>query len=461
MKPYRYIRSKCTGVLLLCALVLAAGATSGAEQARRTQKAKPIQTTPVKPKRRPARMLLPEEKVARPNKEIDAYIRAEMRKNRLVGLGLGVVRNGNVSYLKGYGWQDREARIPVHSRKTMFRWASISKTITAIAAKKLELAGKLKLDNVVSIYYPDFHPPKSYLRKCSPGSKTNHKGKEISCEDGFFEIPLELQERYVTMRMLLGHLAGIMHYSNGKDSPVPPESVINDPAQNKGFAWALDYFINKPLVNKPRQKMSYTTFGFNLAGAVVEKAGGNSFHNQVVAAVAQPLGMTTLQPDYQWKSIPNRAVGYEKKADPEDGKPSATLASSDTVVRQGSSDVSWKLPGGGYISTVRDLARYCGGLMGEKIMRRKELEAMWVSQKTAGGSTTGVGLSFFLGGRDGHRNVTHSGSQQKAVTYLNLAPDDNLCVVVMSNSTYADVKKIAQDVEDIVREQTRKATLKN
>ncbi len=125
---------------LAAMMVLAHAAVDPVDaQTPRRQQRRPARQT-VTPKRTPARLRLPEEKVANPNGDIDQYIRAEMQRQRLVGLGLGVVHNGAVIYLKGHGWQDREARIPVNSWQTMFRWASISQTLTAISAVKLERA---------------------------------------------------------------------------------------------------------------------------------------------------------------------------------------------------------------------------------------------------------------------------------------------------------------------------------
>src|SRR6476619_5321730 len=63
--------------------------------------------------------------VARSN-AVDAAVRAEMDRQRAVGLALGVVRGGEVVYLKGYGLADRENGVPV-TNNTLFRWASCSK----------------------------------------------------------------------------------------------------------------------------------------------------------------------------------------------------------------------------------------------------------------------------------------------------------------------------------------------
>ncbi|MBI4461559.1 MAG: beta-lactamase family protein [Acidobacteria bacterium] len=406
---------------------------------------------------------LPEEKVPQPNREVDDYVKAEMTRQNLVGVALGVVQDGKILYLKGYGWGDREARVPVRSRQTMFRWASISKTLTAIAALHLVHEGKLDLDRPITDYLRDYQVPETYLRGCTAGV-VQLKNKLIPCVDGFHEFPLEPSERVITMRMLLGHLGGIMHYQNGKGDPVPPASVTDDPKKNTGIAWALDYFGRRPLVAKPGTEYHYTTFGFNLAGAAVEKAGGKPYAQQVSERIAQRLGLKTLQPDYEWKAIAHRAVGYyrARESAPGDSRPAGNLAARPAVriLRQGSTDVSWKLPGGGFVSTIEDMALYCGGLMDDKLLAPEMKQQAWTTQKDAEGKETGYGLGFGVAARNGRRLVSHSGSQEKTRTRLNLYPDDRLCIVVMSNTIHADVGRIATGVEDIVRSQPATTVLK-
>ncbi|MEE8586535.1 MAG: serine hydrolase domain-containing protein, partial [Acidobacteriota bacterium] len=256
------------------------------------------------------------------------------------------------------------------------------------------------------------------------------------CKDGKREVGLAEDEGNITMRQLLGHLGGIMHYSNGRGSPVPPQSKANHPETNQGFAWALDYFTSKPLVARPGTAHRYTTFGFNLAGAVIEKAGKRPFAQQLQERIAGPLGLKSLQPDYEWAEIPDRAVGYRLRG----------IFNN----RQGSDDVSWKLPGGGVLSTVEDLTNYCKGLVGDGFLSQQEKELLWTSQTTADGKQTGYGMGFGVEDGAGQKRVTHGGSQQKAKTYLLAVPAQKSCVTVMSNSVQANPRKIAVGLLDLL-----------
>ncbi|MDA7916183.1 beta-lactamase family protein [Verrucomicrobia bacterium] len=325
--------------------------------------------------------------------EIDRAAREEMAKQGIVGATVGIIRDNRIVYLQAYGLDDPEKSIPMDTDK-LFRWASISKPLTALAAMQLWEMGDLDLDADVRLYVPEFPD----------------KGVEI------------------TMRQLLGHQGGIVHYSNGKvigtkreyDSPHPFEDVVH----------ALDGFNESPLVNQPGAKYSYSTRGYILASAVVQKAGKERFADQVQRRIAEPQGMQSLQPDYQWKDIPNRALGYRK-----------TLG---VIRRSSNTDVSWKLGGGGYISTVGDLARLAEGLLNGKLVEPKTFELMSKPQKTSTGKQTSYGLGFSMAGEGEDWSVSHSGSQEKVKTLLSIYPNRGTGIVIMCNSEHASPKQFGE-----------------
>ena len=344
---------------------------------------------------------------------MDEAARAEMGRQQIVGLAVGVIQEGRISYLKGYGWADRENRIPV-SRKTMFRWASISKSLTALSAMQLWEKDRLKLDGDVRQYVPEFPD----------------------------------QGQRITPRQLLSHQGGIVHYSNGPvvvtlrqyDQPNPFENVL----------FALDTFKASPLVNVPGEKYAYTTHGFILLSTAVERAGEQKFAHQVRDRIAKPLGMETLQPDYQWIDIPNRTIGYRKR--------------QNKIVVSSNTDVSWKLGGGGYISNIDDLAKLGEGLLKGKLVKPETLKLMWTPRKTSTGKQTSYGLGFrqwnYVDGQlqGASTNspeselkdkitiqlIGHSGSQEKTKTLLALGPSQKFGMVLMANSEHTKIYEIAE-----------------
>lgn len=326
---------------------------------------------------------------------IDAAVADGMRRDGAVGMAVGVIDGDRIVYLKGYGYADREAKTPVTTR-TMFRWASVSKPLAAIAALQLAEQGRLDLDADVRRYVPEF-PDKG--------------------------VP-------VTTRELLCHQGGIVHYDNGP--VVRSERTYADAHPFADVVTALDAFKDSPLVNRPGEKYSYSTHGYMLVAAVVQRAGSEPFERQVRERIARPLHLATLQPDYQWVGIPRRAVGYVK-----DGE---------AIVRSTDTDVSWKLGGGGYISDIADFAGFAKGLIDGRLVSAATQAAMWTPQKTAGGGATGYGLGFMIADDGDRLRVAHSGSQEKTRTWLAIWPHERRGIVVMTNSEWVDPKKYAEPV---------------
>jgi CubicO group peptidase (beta-lactamase class C family) len=218
---------------------------------------------------------------------------------------------------------------------------------------------------------------------------------------------------------------------------VKVEKSYADPHPFADVVAALDNFKDSPLVNRPGEKYAYSTHGFILLSAVVERAGRQRYADQVAERIAGPLGMTSFRPDYEWEDVPNRAVGYRGKAEAHERRP-------DDQVQ----DVSWKLGGGGFTSTAVDLARFGVGLIDRRLVSEESERVMWTVVKPA--DPTGAkpyGSGFFVIERPGGTKwVGHDGSQQKARTALILDPAGRRGIAVMSNSEWADVMTLAMSL---------------
>lgn len=318
---------------------------------------------------------------------VDQAVREEMERQELVGVAIGVIREGRIVYTAGYGLADRENEVPV-TDDTMFRWASISKPVTAVAAMQLVEAGELDLEADVRAYVPEFPD----------------KGAPISTEQ------------------LLSHLSGIVHYRNGPVERQPRDYETDHPFES--VILALDTFAPSPLVSQPGERYSYSTHAYILASAVVERAGEGTFWAQVQERICEPLGLTTLQPDYQWLDIPNRAVGYRKIGE--------------HVFKTTNTDVSWKLGGGGFISNVHDLARFAAALMNHELVGDATSLDMWTPRVDRQGEATGYGLGLSVSRPNDTLRVAHNGSQEKARTRMVFYPEQRHGVVVMTNTEHAN-----------------------
>lgn len=328
---------------------------------------------------------------------IEDAIRKDMAAQRIVGLGVAIADANGLVWEGAYGFEDREANIAA-STATMYRWASVSKPMTAVAAMQLAKEGTLDLDADVRTLVPEF-----------PDKKQT-----------------------ITARQLLCHQGGIVHYSNGKVIRTQREYAEEHPF--KDCILALDMFKESPLIGVPGEQYAYTTHGYMLLGAVVERAAKKPFAEVVHQHIATPLGMTSLRPDYQWEEFPHRAKGYRKL--------------SGDIRESTNTDVSWKLAGGGWISTAGDMARFGGGVLGTKLVDRETRSLMWTRQTTSRGERTGYGLGFSLAERAGVLEISHGGSQEKAKTELRIYPcgEDGIAVAVMCNSEWVEPGGLAREV---------------
>ncbi|MBX7105219.1 MAG: beta-lactamase family protein, partial [Gemmataceae bacterium] len=327
----------------------------------------------------------------------DAAAKAALERDKLVGLAYGLIHGGRVAHTAGLGLADREAGVPV-STQTRFRWASVSKPLTAVAAMQLVQKGLLGLDDDVRKYVPEFPD----------------KGEKI------------------TVRHLLCHQSGIVHYANGK--VVKRQRDYTTPHPFADVVTALDTFCDSPLIHPPGAKYSYTTHGYMLLSAVVERAGKKPFAEQVQERIAKPLGLETLRPDYQWEEIPWRAIGYRK-------------LNGNEIHKSSNTDVSWKLGGGGYISTIDDFAGFAAGLTRHTLVDAATERLIWAPQNLADGKATNYGLGFGVAtDKAGRLRVSHSGSQEKTRTMLVIFPREQTGVVVMTNSEWANPGQIAMEI---------------
>jgi len=358
---------------------------------------------------------------AAPAPDLAAAVRArverEVAAQGLVGISVALADDHSIVYSAGFGFQDREGAVPA-AGTTMYRWASVSKPITAILALQLSHEGLLDLDADVRTYVPEF-PEKPHT---------------------------------ITARQLLCHQGGIVHYENGPVIRTQRTYIQDHPFESAILA--LDTFKDSPLVAEPGATYSYSTHGYMLLGAVVERAGKAPFPRLVRDRIIEPLRMTTLQPDYQWVRIPGRTKGYARRREDAAKPPSApgtpaAPAQPSPATPSTDTDVSWKLPGGGFISTVDDMARLGIGLLGDRLLDPQTRAEAWKRQNTRDGKVTGYGYGFGVDDRNGRLVVSHSGSQEKTATFLLILPREQtggVVVAVMCNTEGARLGPLAEDL---------------
>lgn len=329
---------------------------------------------------------------------VDQAVQAEIKEQQIVGVAIGVIREGKIVYTQGYGSADVEAQKPV-TENSVFNWASNSKPLIAVAALQLVQAQQLDLDSPISTYLP--------------------------------ELPSALQP--LTTRQLLCHQSGIPHYSNGKIVPaetIPTETEQLDPRE------AIKRFIRSPLIFSPGTKTEYSSHAYVLLSAVVQAAGKEPLELQLRERIIEPLGMSSFQLDVAYQQQTDWVRGYTRQ-----------LGFTKQVPDQAH---FWKHGAGGYKSNIKDFARFAIALANRELLSEETTQQMWTPQTLQDGKKTSYGLGVVVEGQGQRLKIWHNGAQDETKTQMDLYPASNHGVVVMSNSANCDPGRISKAIFRVI-----------
>jgi serine beta-lactamase-like protein LACTB, mitochondrial len=330
--------------------------------------------------------------------QIENTVSKFMAATSAPGIAVAVVMNGQEVWSEGFGMADLENSVPV-TPQTLFRLASVSKPITATAAMELWERHQLDLDAPVQKYCPAF-PKKEFA---------------------------------ISTRQLLGHLGGIRHYRSESEDDLESGNTkhFDDP-----IAGGLQFFANDPLVAKPGTEFHYSTQGFTLIGCAIEGASSEKYVDFVRENVFRPAGMTVTQWDDRVAVIPRRTRFYSK-------------AKNGAVVNANFLDPSYKIPGGGWLSSADDMSKFEIAILSDRLIKRETRDVMWTSRPQSprpGAEHIGYALGWGTSEIDGTTDYAHEGGQQGTSTSIIVVPERNAGVVVLINMDSLDVSSVAIDV---------------
>jgi serine beta-lactamase-like protein LACTB len=326
--------------------------------------------------------------------QLDHYLSEYYNTRDIPSVSAGAQHNGEI-WLGAKGFSDIENKLQA-TTKSVYRIASISKSITAVAVMQLVEKGKINLDEDARKYIPYF-PAKKWK---------------------------------FTTRQLLNHTSGIRNYRSGEEF----DSKIFFQTTRE----VVNYIAKDSLVYEPGTRFLYTTLGYNLLAAIVESVSGLSFADYVMKNIFVPAEMKSSYPDIQKMIIPKRVRGYDKNNYKE--FQNASLA-----------DLSIKIPGGGFLSTAEDLLKFSDNLLKGKLIKRTSLDSMLVPTKLKSGRTENYGLGFSFGvDESGRKFFGHSGIGTGFSSELLIYPDENVIVVSLINLRDNNTKSPAANLAAIV-----------
>ena len=321
--------------------------------------------------------------------EMETFVQAHLATGNFMGAVL-VARGDEVLFQDGYGMADLELDVP-NTTEFVFRLGSLTKQFTAAAILQLQEQGLLDINDTVDRYLPGYP-----------------HGDEI------------------TIYQLLNHTSGIPDYEYLESTLAYRNAVSLDALMAK--------FSGLPFDFTPGSQFKYSSSGYVILTAIIEKVSGQSYPDYLVEHIFQPLGMETTRYDNADTVLPGRASGYTW-----DG---------DAYHNAEFFDMSNAAGAGGLVSTVGDMYKWDRALYTDALLSPAVREAFFTPTVS-----TGDGLSYaygwFIRETPEHTQALHSGGINGFVTFVVRDAATQLYVVVLSNVEHGAAEDVAQGLAAI------------
>ncbi|MGD9561653.1 MAG: serine hydrolase domain-containing protein [Pyrinomonadaceae bacterium] len=314
---------------------------------------------------------------------LDGIIPLQLDRDNIAGATVAVVKDGQVLFAKGYGYADREKKLPVLPDQTMFRPGSISKLFTWTAVMQLYEQGKLDLDRDVNEYL-DFKIPDAF-------------GQPI------------------TLKHLLTHTPGF-------------EEQVKDLFKADGGSPDLGQHLKTHIparIFPPGTTPAYSNYGTALAGYIVERVSGRPFNDYIAENIFKPLGMehSTFAQPLPTELAGNMSSGYRLASDPPMPFEVVTV-----------------FPAGSLSSTANDMTRFMiahlkEGQFGDARILKPETARLMHSRLFAlDDNANAMAYGFYEESRNGKRIIGHGGDTIAFHSDLHLIPETGVGFFISYNS---------------------------
>jgi CubicO group peptidase (beta-lactamase class C family) len=329
-------------------------------------------------------------------KNITAALQPFVDSHSLAGAVTLVAKKEKVLSLEAVGYADVAANKPMRT-DALFWIASQSKPISATALMMLVDEGKVRLDDPVEKYLPEF------------------KGQWLTVEQDKDHLLLKKPKHPITVRNILSHTSGL-----------PFRSALEQPTLDLlPLRVAVGSYAMTPLVFEPDSKYQYSNAGINTAGRIIEVVSGMPYETFLDQRLFAPLGMkdTTFWPtDEQLKRL---AKSYKPNK--------AKTGLEETTITQLKYPLSdhdrQPMPAGGLFSTAEDLARFCRLILNGGVFHGKRyLSAEAVTQMTSKQTGEAIPNAYGLGWATGGGTFGHGGAY---ATNMTIEPKRGLILVWM------------------------------
>jgi CubicO group peptidase (beta-lactamase class C family) len=325
---------------------------------------------------------------------VDSIVQVSVKSNQ-PGVAVGIIQNGEIVFIKGYGVADLEFDTPVNTG-TKFNLASCSKQFTAACCLLLEKEGKLNFDEDIHEYLPEL-------------PDFGHK---------------------ITVRMLMHHTSGI------------PSTDFLQLFAGKYYKLIWDQDDEFNLISRyaklnflPNAEYLYSNSGYFLMAKIVEKCSGKSFNNYLQDAICQPLGMKNTEVYYEpGLIIKNRSTGYVKK--------------ENHFVERFSLESNIIGSTNQYVS-IADMMAWDKALLNGEFLGKETTSRIFIPVDTLNnGDTIKYTCGFNIWKYKGEKIAEHSGLTSGFVSRNHIFPERNFAVVALANCESTDLWGIAGLISD-------------
>jgi len=343
--------------------------------------------------------------------KIDAYLQKTYEEWELPGMALGIVKDGELIFSKGYG-TITEGTAQTPNKHTNYAIASNSKAFTTTVIAMLVEEGMLDWDDPVQDYLPYFEIYDSYLSKL------------VTIED------------LLTHRVGLGTFSGdVMWY----DSNLTTEEVVR---RAKYIPQAFSF----------RDGFGYSNVMYVTAGAVIEKVTGKTWGENVKERILEPLNMNrTVSQLSDLGKLSNVAT------------PHATVNGDNQIIRWENWDQVAST--GGLMSNIDDLAKWLdfqmsnGIVAGDTLLTEASRNRLWsihnsfpVNDQMKADEMLadfrGYGSGYVLSEYKNHFHVSHTGGFGGMLTEISMLPNERLGIIFLSNDTESPLRSVSRFVMD-------------
>ncbi len=316
---------------------------------------------------------------------ITDMLKADVASKRIPGAVLMVARRGKVAYFESVGKLDATADAPM-GKDGIFRIYSMSKPITTVAAMMLVEDGKLKLDDPIALYLPE------YARMTVGVEKPDASGKPA--------LETSPARRPITVQDLMRHTSGLTY---GFFGPGLVKQAYNEANLNAGDPDNAEFsrrVAKLPLAYQPGSTWDYS-YSTDILGSVVEAVSGKSLYAFEKERLLDPLGMSDTS-FYVTDPLKQKRIAEPLSNDRNFGV--GADINDPRIARKLESG------GGGMVSTAADYAQFLqmllngGSLDGKRYLSPSTLRLMTADHANAGAGVTpgplylpGAGYGFGLG----------------------------------------------------------------